>query len=122
MQPESAKARVAASRHELVGYFTTADQTTPAYDPPHDAPCLVCWRPLTPDDIRTVSLMPVGHDASLFFRVHRTCAEHDPAAVEEIESAIVDGEFPRPKYRATGAIVPLYDADLNPINRDDDDA
>jgi len=109
------------ARHELVGYFTHTG-ATPEYDPPHEGPCLVCWKPLTTDDIRTISVMPTEKPISLFFRVHRTCAESDPNAVEEIESAIIDGEFPRSKYAAVGRIVPLYDADLNPINREGDDA
>lgn len=81
-------------RHELVGYFTDAAQTEPVYDPPHDAPCLVCWQPLTTDDVRTISLMPAeGGVASVFFRVHRSCAEADPRAVEEIEHRIIESEF-----------------------------
>ncbi len=95
----------AIRRHELVGYFTDPSQTEPVYDPPHDAPCLVCWQPLTPENVRTISLMPAeGAVASVFFRVHRSCAEDDPGAVEEIEHRIIEGEFaaqedePAPSY------------------------
>lgn len=84
----------AANRHELVGYFIDATQTAPSYDPPHDAPCLVCWEPLHADDVRTINLMPSERAvASVFFRVHRTCAEDDPEAVLEIEHRIIEGEF-----------------------------
>lgn len=83
-----------ARRHELVGYFTGPRQRVPEYDPPHDGPCLVCWEPLTPEDVRTINLVPCdGPVASVFFRVHRTCAESDPEAVEEIEHRIIEEEF-----------------------------
>lgn len=77
-----------------LGYFTDKSQREPVYDPPHDGPCLVCWKPLTPEDVRTINLMPADHPvASVFFRVHRTCAESDPEAVEEIEHQIIATEF-----------------------------
>lgn len=77
---------------ELVGYFTDSTQEEPAYDPPHDAPCLVCWRPLTADDVRTISMLAFGAAVSVFFRVHRTCCEEDPETVERIEHAILNGK------------------------------
>lgn len=84
----------ARERHPLVGYFTSAEQTEPVYDPPHDGPCLVCWKPLHEGDVRTICLMPAERAvASVFFRVHRTCAESDPGAVEQIEHRIIEGEF-----------------------------
>lgn len=87
-------------RHPLVGYFTEAAQAEPAYDPPHNGPCLVCWQPLTPDDVRTISVCPLhGADASLFFRVHRTCAEYDPDTTQAIEHAVIGGEFKRLEAR-----------------------
>lgn len=83
-----------AARHRLVGYFSCDADTEPTYDPPRDAPCLVCWKPLTASDVRTVSLTPMERAvASVFYRVHRTCAEGDPQAVEEIEHRIIEGEF-----------------------------
>lgn len=82
------------ARHSLVGYFACASQTVPEYDPPHDGPCLVCWQPLHAEDVRTISMLPQQRAvASVFFRVHRTCAENDPAAVAEIEHRIIEGEF-----------------------------
>lgn len=82
------------ARHPQVGYFDCDTQTEPVYDPPHDGPCLVCWQPLHAADVRTISLMPAERGvASVFFRVHRTCAEGDPAAVVEIEHRIIEGEF-----------------------------
>jgi hypothetical protein len=81
-------------RHPQVGYFASDTQTEPEYDPPHDGPCLVCWRPLHAEDVRTISMLPQQRAvASVFFRVHRTCAESDPVAVEEIEHRIIEGEF-----------------------------
>lgn len=81
-------------RHPQVGYFACDASTEPEYDPPHDGPCLVCWKPLTADNVRTISLTPAERAvASVFFRVHRTCAESDPQAVEEIEHRIIEGEF-----------------------------
>lgn len=77
--------------HPQVGYFDDPTQTVPAYDPPHDGPCLVCWKPLSPEDVRTISLMWAEGARSFFFRVHRSCAEDDPGAVEKIEQAILDG-------------------------------
>jgi hypothetical protein len=66
--------------NQFYGWFDDASQTTPTYDPPHDAPCLFCGLQLRADDVRTHSLM--FQDAygprSYFYRTHRTCAERDP--------------------------------------------
>lgn len=70
----------------LLGYFTAPDQTTPAVDPPHNCPCPVCGEPLTPDDVRTVSVMPVGGSVSAFYRLHRTCA----LALDAPHSSLLD--------------------------------
>jgi hypothetical protein len=60
----------------LIGYFANAAQTIPEFDPPHDAPCLICEKPLSPDDVRTISVMDAeGAQRSYFYRVHRTCHE-----------------------------------------------
>jgi hypothetical protein len=78
----------------LVGYFTDPAQTEPAYDPPHEGPCLVCWQPLTSETVRTVSLMPQeGAKVSVFYRIHRDCG--DTPEAEQIEHSIVGGEFTR---------------------------
>lgn len=50
------------------------------YDPPHDAPCPFCGKPIHADDVRTHSLMysaPAYAKRSYFYRTHRTCAEKD---------------------------------------------
>lgn len=65
------------------GWFENAQDTTPAYDPPHNAPCPFCGKPITPDDVQTPSLMfaTKGYaQRSYFYRQHKTCAEkHDPS-------------------------------------------
>lgn len=62
------------------GYNEKADGPAD-YDPPHDAPCPFCGKPISPDDVRTHSLMytaPSYAKRSYFYRTHRTCAETDP--------------------------------------------
>jgi hypothetical protein len=65
--------------HDLaqeVGYFSSPSPTTPTYDPTkHDGPCAICRRPLTPNDVRTHSLMAKDGSNSYFYRTHRTCHE-----------------------------------------------
>lgn len=59
-----------------LGYFTSPEQAQPVVDPfPGSTPCPVCGGSMHTDDVRTVSLMPVGGRASAFYRLHRTCAE-----------------------------------------------
>lgn len=62
------------------GWFDDASQTenSPSYDPPHDGPCLFCGKAITPEDVRTHSIMYVGPiyaKRSYFYRTHRTCDE-----------------------------------------------
>lgn len=67
--------------NQVYGWFDDPWQTEPSYDPPHDAPCLFCGKPVAPDDVRTHSLMyagPVYAKRSYFYRTHRTCADADP--------------------------------------------
>lgn len=59
-----------------VGWYDSPEQSSkePTYDPPHDAPCPICEKPLTPFDIRTISVMAMGkRRRSYFYRAHRTC-------------------------------------------------
>jgi len=70
-----------------IGYFTDARQAAPTYDPPKDAPCLICERPITPDDVRTISVLWQNGDTSLFYRVHKSC--HEILTAEE--SGKLDG-------------------------------
>lgn len=61
---------------KIYGWYDDADQTAPAYDPPHNAACLICGAALRPDDVRTLSMMALSSDGaerSYFYRVHRTC-------------------------------------------------
>lgn len=65
---------------QIYGWFDDPWQHDPSYDPPHNAPCLFCGKPVTADDVRTHSLMYAGTiyaKRSYFYRTHRTCAEKD---------------------------------------------
>ena len=88
--------------HPLLGYFDDLCQTEPAYDPPHDGPCIVCMKPLTPDTVRTVSLMDGGPGTgrdfparSWFYRLHRAC---DDSLTDfergELDHSVVHSEPP----------------------------
>lgn len=60
----------------LWGWFDDGSQSTPSYDPPHDAPCPYCFAPISEDDVRTHGIMMAGrHYAkrSYFYRTHSTC-------------------------------------------------
>lgn len=60
------------------GYHEDPTGTVPEYDPPHDAPCLFCGKPISSDDVRTHSLMYPSESyakRSYFYRTHRTCDE-----------------------------------------------
>ncbi len=60
------------------GYHEDPNGTVPEYDPPHDGPCPYCGKPITPDDVRTVSLMFTAESyakRSYFYRTHRTCGD-----------------------------------------------
>ena len=63
------------------GYFEGFEEDAkPEYDPPRNAPCPFCGKPVEPTDVRTHSLMySAGSYAkrSYFYRTHRTCAEAD---------------------------------------------
>lgn len=66
--------------NKFYGWFDDADQTTPSYEPPRDAPCPFCGTAVHAEDVRTHSLMYQGQYAarSYFYRTHRTCAQKDP--------------------------------------------
>jgi hypothetical protein len=62
--------------NQIYGWFDDPDQASPSYDPPHNAPCLFCAKPISPDDARTHCLMyagPIYAKRSYFYRTHRTC-------------------------------------------------
>lgn len=64
------------------GFFEDpAPDAAPVYDPPRGAPCPFCGKPVTPDDVRTHSVMFASESyakRSYFYRTHRTCSEGDP--------------------------------------------
>jgi hypothetical protein len=68
------------------GYFEDPRPgAPPEYDPPHDAPCPFCGKAVSPDDVRTHSLMfdsrTYAH-RSYFYRTHKSCAEHNKTLPE----------------------------------------
>jgi hypothetical protein len=78
--------------NEIYGWFDDA-KDEPAYDPPHDAPCLYCGLPLTSDGVRTHSVMSMyGAERSYFYRTHRTC---DTAATPDQKQATMCGVLDR---------------------------
>lgn len=63
------------------GWYENAQDTEPSYEPPRDAPCPFCGKPIRKDDERSHCLMyssPSYAKRSYFYRTHRTCAEKDP--------------------------------------------
>lgn len=67
-------------QNTFYGFFD-GDPNEPASNPPRDAPCPFCGYPVTPDDVRTHSLMYAGETyakRSYFYRTHKSCAETDP--------------------------------------------
>lgn len=60
---------------KIYGYYDSAAHNTPTYDPPHDAPCVICDKPITADNVRTIGMMMEDRKPprSYFYRVHRTC-------------------------------------------------
>lgn len=60
------------------GYHEDPAGTVPDFEPPRDAPCLYCGKPVHAEDVRTHSLMyasPTYAKRSYFYRTHRTCDE-----------------------------------------------
>ena len=60
------------------GWFENAQDQTPAYEPPRDAPCPFCGKPVVEGDVRTHNLMWAEKSyakRSYFYRTHRTCDE-----------------------------------------------
>lgn len=82
--------------NEIYGWFDSATDAQPAYDPPHNAPCLYCGLPLTNIDVRTHSVMYAhGAERSYFYRTHRTC---DDMADEGQQQAIMGSVLDRIGY------------------------
>lgn len=65
------------------GYFEDPAATVPDREPPRDAPCLYCGKPVHAEDVRTHALMyssPSYAKRSYFYRTHASCDEkHGPA-------------------------------------------
>lgn len=57
---------------KLLGYFSDADQGTPAHDPGFDVPCAVCGETLTRPCVAH-SFLPVSDGYSYFVRACRGC-------------------------------------------------
>ena len=78
---------------QFVGWFDSAEQTEPTYEPPFPGPCIVCMKPMSADDVRTYSLMWAdrAYNKSVFYRMHRTCAESlTPAELGAYDGAVLD--------------------------------
>ena len=78
--------------NQFYGFYDDPDQPRekPSYDPPHDAPCPYCGRPIHADDVRTHSLMyagPIYAKRSYFYRTHSSC---DDAAGGTMDGFILD--------------------------------
>lgn len=67
----------------------TQPNDQPTYNPPFDAPCLLCGNGMSLDDIRTISMMWAEGYArrSYFYRTHRTCHE---AAADSLRKSLDD--------------------------------
>jgi hypothetical protein len=67
------------------GWYAAAGDKKPAHDPGVEGiDCPRCNKPLTTNDLRTISLRELSGGHSLFYRLHRTCAEamtHDETLV-----------------------------------------
>jgi hypothetical protein len=78
------------TQSKIYGYYDRADQPAdqPTVNPPLDAPCLFCGKPLTNDDMRTHSMLAMdGAERSFFYRTHRTCHE----AADDQQRNAIDG-------------------------------
>jgi hypothetical protein len=79
------------TQNSFYGWYDDASQpvSSPSYEPPRDAPCPYCGKPIHADDVRTHSLMYAGEYAarSYFYRTHRTC---DEASQNGMDDFILD--------------------------------
>lgn len=73
---------------KYVGWYDAAGQSEPTFDPGPTTPCVVCHKSLTPDNVRTISVMwQQERTQSLFYRMHRTCSE----TLTDTERELYDG-------------------------------
>ena len=73
------------------GWFDDRGQPRPTYEPPRDAPCPYCGKPVHAENVRTHSLMYQGVYAArnYFYRTHRTCDDADQSRTA-IDAFILD--------------------------------
>ncbi len=89
VDPRPASDGTGTDPRSFIGWFDDPSQTKPVHDPPHDAKCPVCVKPITPDDVRTICLMWADRKGgkSVFYRMHRTCA----VSLSDREKQVFDG-------------------------------
>ncbi len=71
---------------KIYGYFTSPDQSEPAYEPGLEVDCPICHERLS-HPMKTVSLMLEGDNRSYFYRVHKSCFEN----LSDVEVGNLDG-------------------------------
>jgi hypothetical protein len=79
----------------IFGYFDSADQTKPAFDPGLGVDCPFCGAPLDiGEPRRTISFMRMARGRSYFYRAHSVCAD---AATPEQEAAVESWLIDKPE-------------------------
>lgn len=74
----------------IYGYFSTASQDDPEYDPGFDVHCPICGRRLS-FPVNTISLMAENDSRSYFYRVHQGCyARLTDEQITALDSQIID--------------------------------
>lgn len=71
------------------GYFQSAQERVPTYDPGIEIDCPICHTPLKDEKISTISLMREDDDRSYFYRLHTQCKN----ALTEAEAIALDSEI-----------------------------
>lgn len=77
---------------KLFGWFDSAEQTKPSYNPP--TICLFCTNKIIPPQVKTISLLADKGNKAYFYRVHKDC--YEKASQDEIclyESSILDNSL-----------------------------
>jgi len=76
---------------DIFGYFDSAGQKTPTYDPGRTALCPFCLREIAHGPIKTISLLLDGDNRSYFYRAHKGCWENaDHKNRDQIEHSLID--------------------------------
>ena len=66
------------SDNQFYGWFEDPASNVPDYEPPRDAPCPYCGKPVHAGDVRTHNIMymsPSYAKRSYFYRTHKSCDE-----------------------------------------------